>query len=294
MNYELYYELKYNKYKAKYLNLKKQLQQSVQQQSGYSKPNHIDVNPIPSMKGGKIFQKKQILYIVATISQPKLKKIAKQITDTIIGKNIKPYRSPHITLFNLVINTENDESGIFQDENFYDQIKDIYAEIITDQNDPLVLEAKPFPRDYSFPGFMPRYFIKNYKAHDPQKILDFRNKIFKLIETYLGKATINEYIDNHDMKYYIYSYHGNELFAESSYYDKWKPHLDFLNSFDIQKHNPKLYDELDQHYGSDKVDVLVNKISHIPHKYLNEINMATQMRNITYAIDHVLQVKFKV
>ena len=78
------YKLKYYKYKAKYLNLKKQL--------------------AIIQTGGKLFQKKQILYIVATISQPKLKKLAKEITDMLIGKNIKPYRAPHITLFNLIIN----------------------------------------------------------------------------------------------------------------------------------------------------------------------------------------------
>lgn len=264
--------MKYHKYKAKYLNLKQQLQ-----------------------TGGKLFPKKQILYIVATISQPKLKKITKKITDKIIGKNIKPYRAPHITLFNILINAENDDSIIFQDEDFYDQIKNIYEETMADRNNPSILETKPFPKDFSFPGFMPRYFIKNYKALDPQKILDFREKIFKLIETFLGKPTIDDYIDSRGAKYYIYSYHGKELFAESSYYDTWHPHLDFLNSFDIQKHNPKLYNELNKHYyGRDKVKVLLNKISHIPQDYLNEINMATQMRKVTYAIDHILQKKFKV
>ncbi|XWV25101.1 putative ORFan [Tupanvirus deep ocean] len=269
------YKLKYYKYKAKYLKLKQKL-------------TLVQV-------GGKLFQKKQILYIVATISQPKLKKISKEITDTIIGNNIKPYRAPHITLFNLIINAENDYSVIFQNEKFYDQIKNYYKEIIVNRLDPLILEAKPFPRDFSFPGFMPRYFIKNYKSLDPQKILDFRKKIFDLIEKYLGKTKITEFIDDRGAKYYIYSYRGKELFAESSYYDKWKPHLDFLNSFDIQKNNPKLYEELEQYYsGSDKVDVLVNRINHIPQEYLSEINMATQMRNMTYAIDHVLQKKFKV
>ena len=264
------YKMKYYKYKTKYLNL-------LQLQKG----------------GGKIFTKTQILYIVATISQPKLKKLTREITDAILGVGIKPYRTPHITLFNLVINEKNDDNSIFQDENFYSQIKDIYAETIADQNNPLILCAKQYPQDFSFPGFMPRYFLKNYDALDPKKILDFRQKIFKLIETFLGKSSVNEYIDNRGSLYYIYSYHGKELFAESSYYDVWKPHLDFLNSFDIQKHNPNLYDELNQYYsGKEKVNVLVNKINDVPQDYFNEINMATQMRNITYAIDHLLQKKF--
>ena len=269
------YKMKYYEYKAKYLNLQQQLQ------TGGLKPLRSDVRKLPSSGaglkplrstvldtpssgGGKIFQRKQILYIVATISQPKLKKIAKEITDTIIGKNIKPYRAPHITLFNLIINAENDDSIIFQDAKFYNQIKNIYDETIADRNNPLILSAKPFPRDFSFPGFMPRYFLKNYKLLDPQKILDFRQKIFDLIETFLGKSNMNIYFDNWGSKYYIYSYHGKELFAESSYYDVWKPHLDFLNSFDIQKHNPDLYEEFNKYYGRDKVDVLVNKINHIP------------------------------
>lgn len=155
------YKTKYYKYNAKYLNLK-----------------HRDCmdctfmeKPLQDQVGGKLFQKKQKLYIVATISQPKLKKITKEITNIILGKNIKPYRAPHITLLNLIINGENDANVIFQDEKFYNQIKDNYTETIADKSNPLILSAKPFPQDYSFPGFMPKYFIKNYKALDPKKIL---------------------------------------------------------------------------------------------------------------------------
>ena len=275
------YETKYYKYKAKYLNLKHQLD--------LTRPNK------QLQLGGKIFNKKQILYIVATISQQKLKKSAKKITDKLIGKNIKPYRAPHITLLNLIINAENDDNIIFQDEKFYNQIQKIYAKTIADKNDPLVLVSKRRPWDFSFPGFMPRYFLKNYNAVNPQKILDFRQKIFKLIEKFLGKSKKKVYLDNKGSEYYIYSYQGKELFAESSYYDTWKPHLDFLNSFDIQKHNPGLYGELYKYYrGREKVKILLDEINDIPQEIFDEINMATQMRNITYAIDHLLQKKFKV
>jgi hypothetical protein len=268
------YKMKYYKYKTKYFNLQQQLQSQI---------------------GGKLFQKKQILYIVATISQPKLKKITKQITDTILGKNVKPYRAPHVTLFNLIINAENDDNIIFQDEKFYNQIKNIYKKTMADKNDALILSAKPFPRDYSFSGYRPRHFIKNYKSLDPDKILEFRQRIFDLIESMLGKPKINDYIDTTGAKYYIYSYNSKELFAESSYYSKWYPHLNFLNEYDIQKHNPDLYQKLNQYYyNSDKVDILVNKINHIPLEIYNEINMGTQMKNITYAIDHLLQKKFKI
>jgi len=265
------YKTKYLKYKSKYLALQQQLQ-----------------------TGGKIFQKSQILYIVATISQAKLKKITKEITDIIIGKNIKPYRAPHITLFNLIINAENDDSIIFQDEKFYNQIKKIYKETIVDHNNPLILRAKPFPKDFTFPGYRPKYFLKNYKPLNKQKILDFRQRIFKLIETFLGKPKISVYTDDKGATYYIYSYHGKELFAESSYYDFWKSHLNFLNDFDIQKHNPDLYDRLNKYYSNDKVDVLTKEINHLPLEFYDEINMATQMRAITYAIDHLLEIKLKV
>ena len=268
------YKMKYYKYKTKYLNMRQQLQ--LQQQIG-----------------GKIFQKKQILYIVATISQPKLKKVTKEITNTILGENIKPYRAAHITLFNLIINAENDDNIIFQDEKFYNQINNIYKETIADKNDPLILNAKSFPRDFSFSGYRPRHFIKNYESLDPQKILDFRQKIFDLIESMLGTPNINIYYNN-GSKYYIYSYNGKELFAESNYYKNWKPHINFLNEFDIQKHNPDLYVKLNKYYfNNDKVNVLVDEINHIPQDIYNNINMATQMKNITYAIDHLIQKKFK-
>ena len=270
------YKMKYYKYKAKYLNLRSQQQLQLQ-------------------IGGKLFQKKQILYIVATISQPKLKKTTKKITDIILGKNIKPYRTPHITLFNLIINAENDDNVIFQDENFYNQIKNIYKETIANPNDPLILSAKPFPKDFSFSGYRPRHFLKNYKQLNPEKILDFRRMIFSLIETILGKPNIKNVYNDTGAKYYIYSYHGKELFAESSYYDTWKPHINFLNEFDIQKHNPDLYQKLNQYYyGNKKANILVDEINHLPLDIYDDINMAIEMKNITYALDHLLQKKFKV
>lgn len=177
---------------------------------------------------------------------------------------------------------------------FYNQIKKIYVDTIADQNEPLILEAIPFPKDFSFSGFRPRHFIKNYKQLNSHKIHDFRDRIFNLIETRLGLPKIKKIIDNNGAKYNIYSFNGQELFAESKYYEKWKPHINFLNEFDIQKHNPQLYQELSKYYSNkEKVDVLVDKIKHIPQGIFNNINMATQMRNITYALDRILQIKFK-
>src|SRR5205085_2703937 len=103
----------------------------------------------------------------------------------------------------------------------------------------LILYTGPFPKNFTFPGFKPRYFLKNYKQSDPEKILAFRKNIFDLIESSLSqpndsasKLTMRNYIDNTDTKYHIYYFNGQKLFAESAYYDTWKPHLDFLNDFD--------------------------------------------------------------
>ena len=279
-NKQNYMELRYMNYKKKYLKYK-----SLYLNIKYNNEN----NPLTQEGGKKLFQKQEILYIVATISDPKLKKVTKEITYTILNKN-KPYRDPHITLFNLLINTENPNSKIFEDENFYNQIPTIYAEM---NKDPLILESIPFPRDYSFPGFKPKYFLKNYKPLDESKIIKLRKRIFKLIEDRLGKPRIKDYINNKS-RYYVYSYQGMELFAESRYYDIWKPHINFLNDFDIQKHNPMLYEDIIKHRSSvEKVDVLVDKIKHLPLEIYEYINMGTQMRNITYALDHILQKKFK-
>jgi hypothetical protein len=247
-----------------------------------------------ALTGGKIFHKKQNLYIVATVSQRALKHICKEITDTIIGHNIKPYRSPHITLFNLIINPEHPDHVIFQDKKFYNKIKDIYAKTIADKNDPLILEALPAPRDYGFPGFWPKYFIKNYRQTNRQKILDFRQMVFALITKMIPGLKIKDSIDTNQVNYHVYLVDGQELFAESSYYDTWKPHLDFLNDQDIRRHNPALYQELDEHRSKDeKINILLDKINYISDT-LTDINMSTQMRNITYAVDHVLQKKFKL
>jgi hypothetical protein len=267
------YKWQYYKYKRKYLNLKERLQVQA---------------------GGKIFQKRQILYIVATISQPKLKAITKEITDTILGNDNEPYRAPHITLFNLVINADNNDSSIFKMKDFYSKIRDIYAETIANDSDPLVLEAIPFPMDFSFVGFRPRHFIRNYEQMDPQKILDFREGILNLIKEKLGKPKIKDLIDLTGAKYHVYSFNGSELFAEYAYYDAWKPHINFLNEFDIEKHNPKLHSELSKYRsGTMKVNVLVDEIKNIPQEIYEVINMARQMRNLTYAIDHLLEKRFK-
>lgn len=271
------YREKYHKYKTKYIKLK----------------NYVSINDTPAQTGGKIFQNKQNLYIVATVSQSKLKKTTKDITDTLLGKNIKPYRAPHITLFNLIINADNTDNTIFQDEKFYHLISSFYAETIADPNDPMILQAMPFPRDFSFTGYRPRHFIKNYKPLDQQKIFDFKYKIFSLIESMLGKFVIRDQIDTTGALYHIYSFNGHDLFAEYSYYDSWKPHINFFNEFDIQKHNPDLYLELNKfHTNVEKVDVLTNYIGDLIADIPQTINMASQMRNLTYAVDR-FQKKFK-
>lgn len=245
--------------------------------------------------GGKLFQKKQMLYIVATISQRKLKHMSKQITDKLLGTNVKPYRVPHITLFNLIINPENPNCIIFQNKNFYNKIKDIYADIIANKNDPLILQSIKGPRAYSFPGFKPKYFLKNYRAQDKQKIIDFRNAIFDLIESILGKLKITKYTANRGATYHMYSFKGQKLFAESTYYDIWKPHLDFLNDFDITKHNPSLQNKLNKyHSNTEKINILLNTIKNIPLEIFDSINMATQMRHLTVAIDHIMTKNFKI
>src|SRR5438105_55163 len=82
--------------------------------------------------------------------------------------NIKTTRVPHITIFNLIINSENPDSNIFYDKKFYNQIKGIYQRTIANTHDPLILYTGPFPKNFTFPGFKPRYFLKNYKQSDPE------------------------------------------------------------------------------------------------------------------------------
>jgi len=264
---------KYYKYKAKYTKLK---------------------NSLPIQTGSKIFEKKQILYIVATISQSKLKKATKQVTNTILGPDVKPYRAPHITLFHLIINAHNEDNVIFQNKKFYNSVASFYAETIGDYSDPLILQALPVPHDFSFTGYRPRHFIKNYKPMDRHQILDFRQKIFDWITNMLGEPVVEDRTDVTGATYHVHSFGGQELFAESTYYDIWKPHINFLNEFDIQKHNAKLYEELGQYrYGIGKVTVLKDFIRDVPQKIYQDINMATQMRNLTYAVDK-MQKKFKI
>lgn len=266
------YKTKYHKYKAKYLELLKRMQ-----------------------TGGKIFKQKQILYIVATISQPKMRQITNELTARLLGPKVKPYRAAHVTVLNLQINAENPDSSLFQNPDFYNRIPDIYADTLANARDPAILFAEPAPRDYSLPGYRPRYFIKNYYIDNADKILAFREKIFGLVQEFLGKPKITETRDTTGAKYYVYSYHGRELFAESSYYDVWKPHLNFMNDFDIEKSNPDLYHQLVKSYTSrEKVEILLHEIGDIPLDIYQEINMARQMRKLTYAIDHVMQKKFKI
>ena len=262
------YIKEYNKYKAKYLELK----------------DEMDTQNIQT--GGKIFDKRQILYIVATISDPELKRVSKRITDKIIAKNVKPYRDPHITLFHLTINADHPDANIFQDPKFYNHVRSIYDKTIADPKDPLILEAQPFPRDFSLPGYKPRYFIKNYKQQNPDKIFDFRNGIFDMLQHELGKSTIRDDIDPATgARYHVHYYKHKKLFAESRYYDTWKPHLDFLNDFDIEKNNYELSKKLNRYRTNrEKADVVANEISSIPQQILESIDMSKQMLNITYAL----------
>ena len=44
----------------------------------------------------------------------------------------------------------------------------------------------------------------------------------------------------------------------------------------------------------EQIEVLVNKIKHVSPEIYNTIDMSKHMRNITYAIDHIMIKKFKV
>lgn len=267
------YHHKYLKYRYKYFSL---------------------INELDDQIGGmKLFYKEQMLYIVATISDRKLKKVAKQITDTIIAKNKKPYRAPHITLYQIFIDGDNPDSKIFHDSKFYRKVKKIYDQTIANKDDPLILESYRYPRDYSLVGRFPGHFIRNYRQINPYKILDFRNGIIGLLEDYLGKASVKD-LD----EYCSYSFHGRELFlVPQQHYQKWNPHLNFLNTFDIDRHNPKLQKKLGKYqYSHEKVQILVDQIENIPQDTLEYIDMGSQMKNMTYALregnKELLTVKF--
>lgn len=260
------YEHKYFKYKNKYMKLQNMI--------------------LNNQSGGKIFPKDQILYIVSTITDLKLKKVTKKITDTIIGKNIKPYNAPHITLFHLTINSSNPDSIIFQDPDFYNKIKEMYDSTIANTNDPLILESYDSSKLYSLSGNWPRHFIRNYKQLNPQKIIDFRDKIYEIIEAKLGEPTIKDYVNpKTGGKHKIFSYNNNELFAVSRYYDYWKPHINFFNDFDIKKNNKKLSDKLDKlNKKPEKLNLILDKINHISQDIFSHIDMSKQMKNLTYAL----------
>lgn len=260
------YHKKYLKYKYKYIVLQNSLKQ---------------------IGGKKIFPIEQMLYIVATITDPKLRKIAKQITDIIIAKNIKPYRDPHITLYQIFINAENPDSSIFQDPSFYNRIKNIYDQTLANPEDPLILESYPPPYDYNLVGRYPGYFIRNYLQTNPSKIFDFHNGLIGLIVSRLGKPSVKEYHDEEtDVKYQIFSFQNRKLFlVPKQHYDRWHPHLDFLNTFDIQKHNQKLAKELEKYYTTEeRTNIIVDEITNIPQALLEYIDMAKQMKKITYAL----------
>jgi hypothetical protein len=261
------YKQKYIKYKTKYLNLKRHQGLQI---------------------GGKLFDKQQTLYIVATISDPKLKRVAKKITDTIIAKNVKPYRDPHITLFNLTINALNPDSIIFQDPKFYNKIRKVYDKTIGNPEDPLILESYEYPKGFSLSGYRPRHFLKYYRQLNPDKIFDFRDMIYGLLEKRLGrgKATVKDDINiTTGAKYHIVSFGKKELFAESLYFDNWKPHLNFLNDFDIDKNNEGLAEDLTRvKSGKEKTDIVLGEIDSINQNVLEYIDMSEQMDNLTYAL----------
>lgn len=251
--------------------------------------------------GEKIFTNQQILYIVATITDSKLKKQVNRLTNIILGKNNKPYRQPHITLFHLIINSDNPDSDIFQKPSFYNKIAKIYKNTLANSKDSLILKALQFPRDYSLAGYRPRHFIKNYKPVNYQKILDFRNDIYDLIETYLGEEVkiTNYQPQNSYVKYKIYSYHkkNKELFAiEHHHYATWKPHLNFLNDFDINSKNEDLSREITRYSTNiERVDILVEEIEYNNIVMDDIIDMSKHMREVTYSVkeDHGEQIVLK-
>jgi len=281
------YQTKYLKYKNKYSNLVKKINQV----------------------GGAfpfIYGDCEILYIMAKIEGDTLDRINERRT----AFGLQPKGDLHISLLQLYINNKHPNYSIFESKEFKDTLVASYKNNIIANN--IQLQSKEISVSgnkrglWEFLGrdphkFWARVYILN--SDHKQYISQFRRNIYNFINQQLGQSvskTEQKGIGSDQEDFEIYSYNGQELYAiNKKFYfgiDNWKPHISVLTISELEQSQDKSISQKDDpnsvmykfsHSNSDdrKIDVLRLEVS--------KRNKTNPISNIDLNKD-IKQIKFSL
>jgi len=223
---DINYQSKYLKYKNKYTDLLKKINQV----------------------GGAfpfLFGNCEILYIMAKIEGPTLDRI----NERRIAFNLSSKSDLHITLLQLYVNNKHSNYSIFNSDEFkYTIIKSYQKNIIANNIQLESTEISPSGNKrglWEFLGRDPNKFWARVYILNPthkQFISQFRRDIYNFINTQLGQPiskTEKRGIGADQEDFEIYSYNDQELYAINKQFyfgiDNWKPHISVLTISELEQ-----------------------------------------------------------
>ena len=251
------YKYKYLKYKHKYLNIK-------------------NVN----MKGGFNFINTTKFYILVKITNQYISDRLDERRKILLKGNLPLQTVLHLTLIQMELNQDNPDVKILEEKSFFDTVKNAYINSLKKNN---VILSSQFGQYDLLGSGNNQFFVKAYDSDQPLEISNFRTAIYQYIQSKLGPANITKKKIN-NIEYYVFSYKNNELFTVPEFYygkGKWVPHVSILNTGDIQKYNPELYNSyLQQQTKNQKLLKLFTPIVEAQFKPIGKINMNTDTKEL--------------
>lgn len=231
-------------------------------------------------------QKNTKFYLMANIFDEYILQRLDERRKVLLNGKLPKKNILHITLLQFEINDSNPNSNIFQKKDFLENIRKFYDETFGTKNVKLEYSLGM----YDLLGQSDKkFYVKKYCVEKCSKnvITNFRKKIYKYLETKLGKETIiDKKIGEEEFKSFCYQ--GQELFCVPKYYygsGVWEPHISIVNTEDIKLHNDTLFKKYQMKNNiQDQLGVLLNPILKKQFQSLGHIYMGKHIGDLIISL----------
>lgn len=250
-------------------------------ESDTSEEDDLDVQlggTIPRTRSN-IFRSAHSLFIVARATDKNFIKYFYARLDKLkIDKTAQTHIKPHISMFNVFINTANPDHRHIVDLNsrVVPQLEKLLVAAYHQLSPQMYLVSKKGKYE-----IMGEFMAKVYRSVNSMYITHFRMVFYRYLENILGHGT-RRIVNTNGQVFYVYSYNGNDLIAVPEYYHGkgvWTPHISLIKLSKLQKSNPALYKEYRQFGINRLISALANVVGS-----LDQINMSMHFNSLQISV----------
>lgn len=255
----------YKKYKTNYKSIKAELNKN-------------------QMSGGGFFKKgyeSTYFYIMAKITNDYIYSRLDERRKAILGENAS-LKNLHITLFQCEINQNHPNANVFQNVDFHEHIKKSYVDAFSKNNITLTSKLG----EYDILGTDNKFLVKKYTANDSQIITEFRKQIYQYLDKQFGSGIKKEKQD-----FVVYNYNGQDLIAvprHSHGVGVWTPHVSIINTNELKKLNPTLYNQyMNLTDKQQQINLLLQPIFVSQFKPIGPIKLKDDIKEIIVSVQNL-------